>query len=107
MIDKDDRDRQKFNDRDVILESDKIISYLHPDEQLIQLGPLDTCCQLFILSIMAMCVENLHLLLFEHPNKYSTLRFSYRVLENDVELKSFKTEYGRSHFVPEKVIVRI
>jgi len=97
MVDKDDK----------ILENNKIIPYLYPDEQLIQLGPLDTCCELFILSIMAICIENLHLLLLEHLNKHSTMRFSYRVLENDVELKSFKIEFGKSHFVPEKVIVRI
>lgn len=94
-------------DKDVILESNKIIPYLHLDEQLIQLGPLDTCCELFILSITAVCIANLHLLLPEYLNKYSTVRFLYRVLENDVELKPFKTEFGKSHFVPEKVIVRI
>lgn len=94
-------------DKDVILESDKIFPYLYPDEQLIQLGPLDTCYELFLLSITAMCIENLHLLLPEHLNKHSVVRFLYRVLENDVELKSFKTESGKSHFVPEKVVVRI
>jgi len=93
-------------EKDVILESTKIIPYLHPDEQLIQLGPLDTCCELFILSIMAMYIKNLHLLLPENSNKHSTV-LSYRVLENDVELRPFKTESNRSHFVPEKVIMRI
>ncbi|KYM97554.1 hypothetical protein ALC62_11848 [Cyphomyrmex costatus] len=94
-------------DKDIILEDNKIIPYLHPDEQLIQLGPLDTCCELFILSIMAMYTGNLHLLLPENLNKHSTMRFSYRVLENDVELKSFKTKFGKSDFIPEKVIMRI
>lgn len=94
-------------DKDVILESDKIIPYLNPDEQLIQLGSLDTCCELFILSVTAMCIENLHLLLPEYLKNRSTVRFLYRVLENDVELKPFKIESGKSHFVPEKVIVRI
>lgn len=89
------------------MESDKIVPYLHPDEQLIQLGSLDTCCELFILSITTMCIENLHLLLPEYLNKCSIVRFSYRVLENDVELKPFKTESGKSYFVPEKVVVRI
>ncbi|KAG5321241.1 CE120 protein, partial [Pseudoatta argentina] len=93
-------------EKDVILESNKIIPYLHPDEQLIQLGPLDTCCELFILSIMAMYIKNLHLLLPENSNKHSTV-LSYRVLENDVELRPFKTEFKTSHFVPEKVIMRI
>lgn len=94
-------------EKDVILESNKIIPYLHPDEQLIQLGPLDTCCELFILSIMAMYIRNLHLLLPQNPNKHSTVHLSYRVLENDVELKPFETESGKSHFVSEKVIMRI
>ncbi|KYQ57030.1 hypothetical protein ALC60_04018 [Trachymyrmex zeteki] len=85
-------------EKDVILESNKIIPYLHPDEQLIQLGPLDTCCELFILSIMAMYIRNLHLLLPQNPNKHSTVHLSYRVLENDVELKPFETESGKSHF---------
>ncbi|XP_011693780.1 PREDICTED: centrosomal protein of 120 kDa-like isoform X3 [Wasmannia auropunctata] len=99
--------RNLMIDKDVVLENDKIIPYLHPDEQLIQLGPPDTCCELFILNITAMCIENLHLLLLEHLNKHSIVHFSYRVLENDVELKPFKTEPGKSHFVPEKVTVRI
>lgn len=94
-------------ENDAILESDKIIPYLHPDEQLIQLGPLDTCYELFILSITAMCIENLHLLLPEYLNKRSSVRFLYRILENDVELKPFKTESEKSYFVLEKVIVRI
>lgn len=96
-----------MTDNDVILESDKITPYLHPDEQLIQLGPLDTCCELFILSITAMCIENLHLLLPEYLNKHSNVRFLYRILENDVELKPFKTGSEKSCFVLEKVVVRI
>ncbi|XP_071643108.1 centrosomal protein of 120 kDa isoform X1 [Temnothorax longispinosus] len=99
--------RNLMIDKDVILESDEIIPYLHPDEQLIQLGPLNTCCELFILSITTMCIENLHLLLPECLNKRSTVRFLYRVLENDVELEPLKTESGKSHFVSEKVVVRI
>ncbi|XP_011868150.1 PREDICTED: centrosomal protein of 120 kDa-like isoform X2 [Vollenhovia emeryi] len=99
--------RNLMIDKDVILESDKIIPYLHPDEQLIQLGPVDTCCELFILSITAVCTEHLHLLLPEYLNKCSTVRFLYQVLENDVELTPFKTESGKFHFVPEKVVVRI
>lgn len=94
-------------DNDVILESDKITPYLHPDEQLIQLGPLDTCCELFILNVTAMCIENLQLLLPEYLNKRSSIRFSYRILENDVELKPFKTESEKSYFILEKVVVRI
>lgn len=90
-----------------ILQSDKIVPYLNPDEQLIQLGPLNICCELFLLSIAATCIENLHLLLPEHlTDKDSVARLSYRVLENDVELKSFKTD-GRISSPHEKVIVRI
>ncbi|XP_012528334.2 LOW QUALITY PROTEIN: centrosomal protein of 120 kDa [Monomorium pharaonis] len=99
--------RNLMTDKNVILESNKIIPYLHPDEQLIQLGPLDTCCELFILSITAICIENLHLLLPEHLNKHSTMHFSYRVLDNNVELKPFKIESGKCYFMPEKVIIRI
>ncbi|KAL0117303.1 hypothetical protein PUN28_010273 [Cardiocondyla obscurior] len=94
-------------DKDVILENDKIIPHLYPDEQLIQLGPLETCCELFILSITAMCTENLHLLLSKNLNKISTVHFSYRVLENDIELKPFEIKSEKSHFIPEKVVVRI
>lgn len=94
-------------DKDVTLENDKIIPYLHSDEQLIQLGSLDTCCELFILSITAICIENLHLLLPEYLNKRSSIRFLYRILENDVELKPFKTESEKSYFILEKVVVRI
>ncbi|XP_018343414.1 PREDICTED: centrosomal protein of 120 kDa-like isoform X2 [Trachymyrmex septentrionalis] len=93
-------------EKDIILESNEIIPYLHPDEQLIQLGPLDTCGELFILSIMAIYIRNLHLLFPENLNMHSTV-LSYRVLENDVELRPFRTESSKSHFVPEKVTMRI
>lgn len=92
---------------DVILQSDKIIPYLHPNEQLIQVGPPNICYELFLLSITATCTENLHLLLPEHLSNRGVVRFLYRVLENDVELKSFNIESERSCIFHEKVIVRI
>ncbi|RLU24249.1 hypothetical protein DMN91_004460 [Ooceraea biroi] len=100
--------KELTTDSDVISQTDKIIiPYLYPNEQLIQLGPLNTCCELFLLSITAIHVENLHLLLPEHLNKDGAVRFSYRILENDVELKSFKIESGESHLLHEKVVIRI
>lgn len=89
-----------------VAQSDKLVPYLHPDEQLIQLGPLNTCCELFLLSITVTCVENLHLLLSEHLTKDSIVHLLYRVLENDVELKPFKID-ETTHFPCEKMVVRI
>ncbi|XP_014474648.1 PREDICTED: centrosomal protein of 120 kDa-like isoform X3 [Dinoponera quadriceps] len=91
---------------DIAKQSDKITPYLHPDEQLIQLGPVNTCYELFLLSITVICIENLHLLLPENLNKDSTVCILYRVLENDVELKPFKVN-DKNHLPHEKVIVRI
>ncbi|XP_067209516.1 centrosomal protein of 120 kDa isoform X2 [Linepithema humile] len=89
------------------LQNDKIIPYLYPDEQLIQLGSLNTCYELFLLSITAVYIENLPLLLPEHLNKDNAVHFSYRVLENDVELKPFKIQSEKPDFLHEKVVVRI
>jgi len=89
------------------LQIDKIIPYLYPNEQLIQLGSLNTCCELFLLSITAIHVENLHLLLPEYLNKDGAMHFLYRILENDVELKSFKTDHEGFHLLHEKVVIRI
>ncbi|KAL6436896.1 hypothetical protein ACFW04_004925 [Cataglyphis niger] len=96
-----------MTENDVILQSDKIISYLHPDEQLIQVGPPNICCELFLLSITATCIENLHLLLPERLSNHSVVHFFYRVLENDVELKPFSIEFKESRTFYEKVIVKI
>lgn len=96
-----------MTENDVILQSDKIISYLHPDEQLIQVGPPNICCELFLLSITATCIENLHLLLPECLSNHSVVHFFYRVLENEVELKPFSIEFEESHNFYEKVIVKI
>jgi len=96
-----------ITNEDVILQTDKIIPHLYPDEQLIQLGSLNTCHELFLLSITAVYMENLHLLLPEHLNKDSVVHFSYRVLENDVELKPFKIQSEKPHFLHEKVVVRV
>ncbi|XP_029165522.1 centrosomal protein of 120 kDa-like isoform X2 [Nylanderia fulva] len=94
-------------DNNIILQSDKIIPYLHLNEQLIQVGPLNICYELFLLSITAICTENLHLLLPEHLSNHGVVHFVYRVLENDVELKAFNIEYKRSNIFHEKVIMRI
>lgn len=91
---------------DNILQTDKIVPYLNPDEQLIQLGPLNICCELFLLSITVTCVENLHLLLPKHLTKEGVVCFSYRVLENDIELKSFKID-EKTHSCHERVVMRI
>lgn len=90
----------------MVTQSDEIVPYLHPEERLIQLGPLNTCCELFVLSIRVIHTENLHLLLSEHLTKDNTVYLLYRVLENDVEFKSFKMD-ERTHFLHEKVVVRI
>lgn len=96
-----------MTENNAILQNDEIIPYLHPDEQLIQVGPLNTCCELFLLSIIATCTENLHLLLPEHLNNHGVVHFLYRILENDIELKSFDIEFEGSCIFHEKVIVRI
>lgn len=96
-----------MTENNAILQNDEIIPYLHPDEQLIQVGPPNTCCELFLLSITATCTENLHLLLPEHLNNHDVVHFLYRILENDIELKSFNIEFERSRIFHEKVIVRI
>ncbi|XP_029674380.1 centrosomal protein of 120 kDa-like isoform X2 [Formica exsecta] len=96
-----------MTENEVILQSDKIIPYLHPDEQLIQVGPPNICCELFLLSITATCTENLYLLLPEPLSNHGVVRFLYRVLENDVELKPFNIEFEGSCIFHEKVIVKI
>lgn len=96
-----------MTENDVILQSDKIIPYLHPDEQLIQVGPPNICCELFLLSITATCIENLHLLLPECLSNHNVVHFFYRVLENNVELKPFSIEFEGSRTFYEKVIVKI
>lgn len=96
-----------MTNEDDISQNDKIIPYLHPDEQLIQLGSPNDCQELFLLNITAVYIENLHLLLPEPSNKDSVVYFSYRVLENDVELKPFEIQSESPHYLHEKVVVRI
>lgn len=91
---------------DINVQNDEI-SYLYSNEQLIQVGPPNTCYEYFLLSITIMSVEDLYLLLPEHLNKNGFVHFLYRILENDIKLKSIKTESGKCDSFYEKVVIKI
>ncbi|XP_011646421.1 uncharacterized protein LOC105433041 [Pogonomyrmex barbatus] len=93
-------------DNNIILRSDEIIPYIYPDEQLIQLGPLSQCYELFMLNITATCTRSLDALLAEYSNKYNSVCFSYQILKNSIELKPLNLE-SKTPYVLEKVVVRI
>ncbi|XP_076236826.1 rha [Calliopsis andreniformis] len=87
----------------------KLTPTLLRDERLIQLGPLSTCHELFLLSITAISATNVDLLL---PVKYYTdmknnLHFWCKILENDVYFNQSKKDYGELWILNEKIVIRI
>ncbi|XP_015432200.1 PREDICTED: centrosomal protein of 120 kDa-like [Dufourea novaeangliae] len=90
-------------------DADKITPILLRDERLIQLGPLDTCHELFLMNIAAITAANTDLLL---PEKYyldmkNNLYFWCKILENHVYFNQSKREYGEFWILNEKIVIRI
>lgn len=81
--------------------------YLIPDEGLIQLGPTESCQDLFILNVSTETVGNLKLLKVpaktNHDKKYT---FYYKILDNDIQSKPFKNDL-KNWSMNEKIVIRI
>ncbi|XP_076281822.1 rha isoform X2 [Lasioglossum baleicum] len=90
-------------------QDDKVTPILLRDERLIQLGPLETCHELFLMNITAISAANIDLLL--PTNYYSDLKnnlhFWCKILENDVYFNQSKKEYGEVWALNEKIVIRI
>ncbi|XP_017766393.1 PREDICTED: LOW QUALITY PROTEIN: centrosomal protein of 120 kDa [Eufriesea mexicana] len=91
------------------VQSNKITPILLRDERLIQLGPLNICYELFLMSITAISATHIDSLL---PIKYNTdmkndLQFWCKILENDVYFNQSKKEYGDYWILNEKIVIRI
>nr|XP_033341936.1 centrosomal protein of 120 kDa-like isoform X2 [Megalopta genalis]XP_033341937.1 centrosomal protein of 120 kDa-like isoform X2 [Megalopta genalis]XP_033341938.1 centrosomal protein of 120 kDa-like isoform X2 [Megalopta genalis] len=91
------------------IQDDKVTPILLRNERLIQLGPLDTCHELFLINITAISAANIDLLL---PTKYyldlkNNLYFWCKILENDVYFNQSKKEYGDLWALNEKIVIRI
>ncbi|XP_015594785.1 centrosomal protein of 120 kDa [Cephus cinctus] len=86
-------------------------SYMTPrlihDERLIQLGPLTTCRDLFLLNITAGTASNFDFLEQVPSESEDQICFWYKVLENDVKLKPVKNNIEKTWVLNEKVVVRI
>lgn len=80
--------------------------YLVEEERLIQLGPIASCRHLFLLEIIAGTAQNLHLFREQTRDAPGDYSLWYRILENDVHLKSFGNLEKRLA-VEEKAVVRI
>lgn len=88
-------------------DSEAVIPRLNEKESLIQLGPEATCSSLFLLDIVASTAKNLHLLRQETFNgSGEDYTFWYRVLENDVRLKTFAALEERLE-LNERALIRI
>lgn len=79
------------------------------EERLIQLGPDSTCRDLFLLSITAGRAENLELLVQrESRDIKEEFSFWYQILDNDIQLKSFRNiSPVKFHVLNEKIVIRI
>ncbi|XP_029056561.1 centrosomal protein of 120 kDa-like isoform X1 [Osmia bicornis bicornis] len=90
-------------------ESPKITPCLLCEERLIQLGPLNTCHELFLLNITAISATNIDSLL--PPNYYAdmnnNLYFWCKILENDIYFNRSKKDYGQLWTLNEKIVIRI
>ncbi|XP_033215252.1 centrosomal protein of 120 kDa [Belonocnema kinseyi] len=86
---------------------DAIVPCLQRDERLIQLGPPETCQDIFLLSITAGMAANLDLLAKEKVGAETTFSFWYRILETDVQLKPFRSNDASSWILNEKIVIRI
>lgn len=97
----------EFQETDVQLNN--VTPVLLRDERLIQLGPLYTCHELFLMSITAISATNIDSLV---PMKYytdmkSNLYFWCKILENEVYFNQSKKEYGDHWLLNEKIVIRI
>ncbi|XP_053999274.1 centrosomal protein of 120 kDa isoform X2 [Hylaeus anthracinus] len=91
------------------IEPNKLTPILLRDERLIQLGPLDSCHELFLMNVIAISATNIDLLL---PTKYYTdmknnLYLWCKILENDIYFNQTKKEYGELWILNEKIVIRI
>ncbi|XP_031839725.1 rha isoform X2 [Nomia melanderi] len=91
------------------LQDDKVTPVLLRDERLIQLGPIDTCHELFLMNITAISAANVDSLL---PAKYysdlkNNLYFWCKILENNIYFNQSKKEYGDFWTLNEKIVIRI
>lgn len=78
------------------------------EERLIQLGPDSSCRDLFLLSITAGRAENLEYLVQKDFRELTEdFSFWYQVLDNSIQLKSFKKIPGETHVLNEKIVIRI
>ncbi|XP_078049712.1 uncharacterized protein LOC144476517, partial [Augochlora pura] len=93
----------------VTIQDNKVTPILLDDERLIQLGPLDTCHELFLINVTVISATNIDLLL---PTKYysdlkNNLDFWCKILENDICFNQSKKEYGELWALNEKIVIRI
>ena len=91
------------------LQSNKLSPILLHDERLIQLGPLSTCHELFLMNITAISAANVDSLLPAkcYTDMKNNLRFWCKILENDVCFNQSKREYGDVWTLNEKIVIRI
>ncbi|CAK9825973.1 Centrosomal protein of 120 kDa [Anthophora retusa] len=87
----------------------KVTPILLRDERLIQLGPLDICHELFLMSIMAVSATNIDSLLITQCNAdvKNNLYFWCKILENDVYFNHSRKESGQLWMLNEKIVIRI
>ncbi|XP_017796399.1 PREDICTED: LOW QUALITY PROTEIN: centrosomal protein of 120 kDa-like [Habropoda laboriosa] len=88
----------------------KVTPVLLRDERLIQLGPLDICHELFLMSITAVSATNVDSLLTTElycMDIKNNLYFWCKILENDVYFNQSKKESGQLWILNEKIVIRI
>ncbi|XP_015109878.1 centrosomal protein of 120 kDa isoform X2 [Diachasma alloeum] len=93
----------------LIEENDLPMPYVIPEERLIQLGPIRTNRELFLLNILAGTTANLHLISPKPASPNSStkvLTFWYKILDNELQSKPFTID---SNVFPlnEKIVMRI
>ena len=86
---------------------DEIVPLLQREERLIQLGSPEKCQDIFLLNITTGMSANLDLLANEPVAAETTFSFWYRILENDVQLKPFRSNDATSWILNEKIVIRI
>lgn len=86
------------------------IPYLIHEEALIQLGPIDTCREIFLLSIVPGNIGNIDILdkqtVCNNTNNHKEYTFWYNILENQVQSKAF-TANSQICSLNEKIVIRI
>lgn len=78
-------------------------------EHLIQLGPVDSCHDLFLITIMAGIVNNLDILIKESilNEQMEEVAIWSHILDNDIKLKPFKRSSERQWILNEKIVIRM